>query len=315
MNSGQHSAGLTTGSVCPDRWQMSCFMALPSKFSTLSVMPARSRAANADGLNLQRLGGILNGLEGSPHGKSWIKVMRQMKKSKSDHTLALAKAGLSAIPVVGGSIASLVGDYIPTATQKSIDRALELLRNRLEELGDRIDVEAINKDDFAELFKSCYLSIVRSHRDNKLKAATAILANLFLREDDPDKLTYTELDHYARCVETLSSGAVEVLGMVVQMAHSGARITSEGEIDHEGRLDWRIESSRMNFSDLHRQSPQPSPHLLMGLIAELDRANLLYRGGAPAIETADYGNHPIRLTPLGTRFCKFLLEQDGTSCV
>ena len=241
--------------------------------------------------------------------------MRQMKKNKSDHTLALAKAGLSAIPVVGGSIASLVGDYIPTATQKSIDRALELLRNRLEELGDRIDVEAINKDDFAELFKSCYLSIVRSHRDNKLKAATAILANLFLREDDPDKLTYTELNHYARCVETLSSGAVEVLGMVVQMAHSGGRITSEGEIDHEGRLDWRIESSRMNFSDLHRQSPQHSPHLLMGLIAELDRANLLYRGGAPEIETADYGNHPIRLTPLGTIFCKFLLEQDGISCV
>ena len=70
MNSGQHSAGLTTGSVCPDRWQMSCFMALPSKFATLLVMPARSRAANADGLNLQRLGGMLNGLEGSPHGKS-----------------------------------------------------------------------------------------------------------------------------------------------------------------------------------------------------------------------------------------------------
>ena len=137
-------------------------------------MPGRSREANADGLNLQRLGGILNGLEGSPHGKSRIKVMRQMKKSKSDHTLAVAKAGLSAIPVVGGSIASLVGDYIPTATQKSIDRALELLRNRLEEFGDRIDVEAINKDDFAELFKSCYLSIVRSHRDNKLKAVPSI---------------------------------------------------------------------------------------------------------------------------------------------
>ena len=92
-----------------------------------------------------------------------------MKKNKSDHTLALVKAGLSAVPVVGGSIASLVGDYIPTATQKSTDRALELLQNRLEELAERIDVKAVNRDDFAELFKSCYLTIVRSHRDEKLR--------------------------------------------------------------------------------------------------------------------------------------------------
>ena len=87
-----------------------------------------------------------------------------MKKSKSDHTLALVKASLSAIPVVGGSIASLVGDYIPSSTERSIDRALELLRNRLEELGDRIDVGAVNKDDFAELFKrGLYTKVMKSH--------------------------------------------------------------------------------------------------------------------------------------------------------
>ena len=158
------------------------------------------------------------------------------------------------------------------------------------------------------MFKSCCLTIVRSHRDEKLRAATAILANLFLRENDSDKLTYTELDHHARCAETLSSGAVEVLGVVVQMAHSGPRFTSEGEIDREGRLDWTIESSRNNFSELQREFPQHSPHLLMGLIAELDRANLLHRTGAPVVETEGYGNHLIRLTPLGATFCKFLLE-------
>ena len=43
---------------------------VPSKFVTLSIMPARGRPANADGLNLQQLWGILTGREGSPHGKS-----------------------------------------------------------------------------------------------------------------------------------------------------------------------------------------------------------------------------------------------------
>lgn len=199
-------------------------------------------------------------------------------------------------------MASLVGDYIPTATQKSMERALEFLRIRLEELGDRIDIETVNRDDFAELFKSCYLAIVRSHRDNRLKAATGILANLLLRENDPEKLTYTELDHYARCVETLSSGAVEVIGKVVRIAHSRARLTEES------RLDWTIESFRINFSELQSEFPLYSPDLLMGLVAELDKANLLNRTGVPSIETADYGNHPIKLTPLGTKFCRFLLE-------
>lgn len=218
-----------------------------------------------------------------------------MKKGKSDHALAIVKAGISVVPVVGGPIASLVGDYIPTATQKSEDRALEFLRKRLEELGDRIDVEAVNKDDFAELFKSCYLTIIRSHRDEKLKAATAILANLLLREGDPDKLAYTELDHFSRCAETLSSGAIEVLAHVLQVAHS------------ERRADLAVMSHNMTFGDLNDRIPEYSPDLLMGLVAELDRANLLRRVGA-AIETTTYRNHQVALTPLGARFSRFLLE-------
>ena len=145
---------------------------------------------------------------------------------------------------------------------------MELLRERLEDLGDRIDVEAVDRDDFAELFKSCYLTIVRSHRDEKLRAATAILANLLLREGDPDKLMYSELDHFSRCAETLSSGAVEVLAYVVHVAHSEGRETPAGM------------SRGMSFGDLSSRIPEYSPELLMGLVAELDKANLLHRVGA-----------------------------------
>ena len=219
----------------------------------------------------------------------------RMRKDPSDHTLAAIRAGLSLVPGVGGALASLVSDYIPTATEKSRDRAIELLRRRLNELGERIDVAAVNRDDFAELFKSCYLSIVRSHREEKLRAATAILANLLLREGDPDKLSYTELDHFARCVETLSSGAVEVLGTVVHAARS------------EGRRDLETKSHNMNFGELNGQLHEYSPELLMGLVAELDRANLLHRS-EPSIQMAEYRNHQVTLTPLGMRFARFLLD-------
>ncbi len=171
---------------------------------------------------------------------------------------------------------------------------MELLSERVEELRDRIDAEAVDKDDFAELFKSCYLSIVRSHRDEKLKAATAILANLLLREGDPDKLTYTELDHFARCVETISSGAVEVLCIFVR--------------DPDLGLDRTMDSRRLNFGDIQPLFPQYSPDLLLGLISELDRANLLHRGSASGMEKLNYENIPVRITPLGKRFARFLLE-------
>jgi len=88
-------------------------------------------------------------------------------KEPRDHILAVCKAGISAVPVVGGPIASLIGDYIPTATQKIVRESIDMLGKRLEELGDRVDAEYVNKDEFAELFKSCYLILIRTHQEEK----------------------------------------------------------------------------------------------------------------------------------------------------
>src|SRR5580658_6466292 len=92
-------------------------------------------------------------------------VANAMTHSPKDHALAVIKAGINLIPVVGGPIASLIGDYVPTSTQAVIERSTELLAQKLDALKDRIDVEAVNKDDFSELFKSCYLVIVRTNRE------------------------------------------------------------------------------------------------------------------------------------------------------
>ncbi|OEU66532.1 MAG: hypothetical protein BA863_04775 [Desulfovibrio sp. S3730MH75] len=219
-------------------------------------------------------------------------------KNKSDLALALFKAGVSAVPVVGGSIASLVGDYIPSATEKSKNRAIELLEKRLKELEGRLDPSNVNKDQFAELFKSSYLSIVRSHNDAKLRAATNLIANILLEKGDIEKLSYTELDHFARCVENLSSGAIEVLSVAVRMAKKDRKVVLE------------TSDFRMNFSELKAMFSNMTPSLLMGLIGELDSANLLHRKGTPTITAGEYSNYPIELTLLGVRFVKHILGDD-----
>src|SRR6185312_7349915 len=101
---------------------------------------------------------------------------RTMKRTPVDHGIILGKALISAIPAVGGSLASLIGDYVPLSTQRSIEKATEFLRDQLERLRDRIDADAVDKDEFADLFKSYSAIVTRTARDEKLRAAASILA-------------------------------------------------------------------------------------------------------------------------------------------
>jgi len=214
----------------------------------------------------------------------------------SDHALIVIKAGLNAVPVVGGSIASLIGDYVPLSTQRSIERATELLSQRIGSLEGRIDTDTINKDEFSELFKSCYLIVVRTTHETKLRAAAAILANILLKQGDQDRLSYTELDHFVRCLDGLSIGAITVLGAV-------ENIIVRGKIspDSDGHQTIPFESLSEDLKTLE-------PSLLLGLVAESNAFNLLHLHGRPDIPTARYGNYPISLTPLGKRFVRSFLE-------
>lgn len=220
-----------------------------------------------------------------------------MAKEASEHALAVVKAGLNLIPGVGGAIASLVDDYIPTATQRNIERTLELLRQHLAMVEDRINVELVNKDEFAELFKSCALVIVRTHHEEKLRAAAGLLTNILLTPGDPEKLSYAELDHFIRCVESLSVGAIETLGRAYDLARKRAG---------DAALNKPVP---FEFADLQREMEDTSPHLLMGLVGELSGQNLVFMRGSPSIRTADYQNVPLEMTPLGARFVAYLLRE------
>lgn len=213
-----------------------------------------------------------------------------MSKQASDHALSVIKAGLSAVPFVGGPIASLISDYIPNATERSIRLAIDELKQYISFLEDRIDPNSVDKDEFSELFKSCYLVIIRTHQQEKRSAAVRLIANILLRDGDSDKLTYTELDHFVHCLNTLSIGAVKVLGHIVEV------------VRRSNPRDLEKISVSINFQDIKSETPEIAPDLLMGLIGELAGGNLLHIPSAPGIRTADYANYPVELTPIGGKF-------------
>jgi hypothetical protein len=205
-----------------------------------------------------------------------------------DAGLVTIKAIVNAIPVVGGSLASLI-ELIPTATQRDTEKAFGFLGEKINELQHRIDVDTVDQDEFAELLKSCLMVMARTHREEKLHAAANILANLLLRPEDPAKSSYEELDHLVRCLDALSIGAITVLGATRRAAAIPGT------------------PGRINFDQLRPQFSQMEASLLMSLASELNALNLLHIT-EPPLKTPDYANYTLELTPIGKRFVEQFIE-------
>jgi hypothetical protein len=214
------------------------------------------------------------------------------------HPLQYLKNIASMFPATG-LIVSGLDFYLTKHTQDSINLAFQYLDARIQFYGNRIDEDFVKNAEFVELFKSCYLSILRTHQREKLNAAASLIANMLLKEGDEEKLTYTQLDHFSRCIDFLSIGAIKTLIHAYHMAEKS---------DGRNRSSY---GSRVDFGRLHAAMPETEPALLMGLASELNAMNLFHMGGMQGVRVPDYGNHPIELTPLGSCFVKDFLMDSG----
>jgi hypothetical protein len=203
-------------------------------------------------------------------------------------------------------ISQAIDEYAGEAHEKAAERAAACIDDRLNALGDRIDVDLVRKEEFVDLFKNCAVIIDRTQYDEKLRAAANILGNALIRAGEPDKLSYVELDHFTRCVEQLSIGSLRVLGKAI------ARGTLPGVGRHGSEVHQR--NVRFDFSQLQSDVSEYDPYLLMGLLGELDTFGLLHLAGVPGVGHGShpYHNYPVETTPLGYKFMRFILEP-GTS--
>jgi hypothetical protein len=199
-----------------------------------------------------------------------------------DKILLYLRAGLSTAPFLGG-VAILLEEWVPKSTQKAMEMFIDELAGRVNELEDRMNLDTVNKDEFTELFKSCYLGVIRTTQETKIKMFAGIFANILLKEDDPNKSSYTELDHMVRTLEGLSIGALEVLCRVY-------------------RHCMKTNDNKFQFSDVRNAFGQHDASLVMGLINELTSANLIFDRGFWGVAEDNYDNYPYELTNLGKRF-------------
>jgi hypothetical protein len=213
-------------------------------------------------------------------------------KTAPPSTLYLCGLG-DAQPHFGGLIARLIDEVRPR-TQRSVERTMQLLEQKLSSFGNRIDPAQVNNEEFSELFKSCCLVVMRSHREEKLRAAANILANLLLQAGDSEKSSYEELDHLVRCLDALSTGAISVLGAVRYLVT---------------RTPTGI-GGNVHLPQLRDALPSIDPSLLMSLVSELRGLNLV-RVQEGGIRLPDDSQALIELTPIGERFAHRFIEGAG----
>ena len=220
----------------------------------------------------------------------------QPRQGTADHVVNMVKAALSSLPFTGG-IASLIADYVPRSTGRAIWQAIGFLNEKLQDLGDRIDTGGIDEDEFSDTVKSFLMTIQKTSQEEKLRGAANLLANVCLKDGESDKLPYTEIDHFFRCLESLSVGAIYVLGVVCKMVEArGTRKSPAGEYT-------------LTYGDIVPEINNLPPHTIISLMSELNSLNLL-RLETATISLATQGyqeNYQAFLTPMGVKFVKHVL--------
>ncbi len=207
---------------------------------------------------------------------------------KPDLMALVGKVFLGSVVPSGGALAELIAAALPNTTEKSLRAAMELLQGQCDYFRDRIDYELVKREEFAELFKTMVSTAARTHHEEKLRAATSIVGNLLLKPGDPAKQSYEELDHFGRCVDRLSIGAIIALGACRQLNDS---------ISFGVTKSFQVSAVHGRLRSVHNWDVS----FVEALLAELQSFNLVEVQNPP-IRPLEGGAGLVKLTPIGSRF-------------
>lgn len=209
--------------------------------------------------------------------------------------LGLAATGtlpkLTALYEFLGDLRSLYEKQSNDALLRQFGRELHRLRGRI------VDVQHRNEQlerHLSEVVTQALIIARRSHNPVKLEAAARLMANALLRDGDSELIEHAERQLFLNALESLSDAAIVLVVRVHQ------------NLSQQDKSKLQSELVRADFLEQRRALPQLEDSLLMGVVSELDRFNLLQKIGTPTVRTGNYDNYPIHITPLAVRFVRFV---------
>ena len=146
-----------------------------------------------------------------------------VKLTSSEVVQSSIKTGLEAIPIVGGSIASVLGDVL----EKKFDQMMEMLKrlkDRVSEIQDQLDSDYVRRDDFISLFEQAVKEYVNTPYSVKKEFIIGLVVSSMKGPGD-----YYERDYFLRKVVELSAVQLELL----KLYHDPEKAFISKDIDPE----------------------------------------------------------------------------------
>ena len=203
----------------------------------------------------------------------------------SDVFFALVEGGAQLEPTAAAASA-FVGSLVQSHINRQLEETQRVFREQLTQFQRRVDEDFVKEHELeiSEIAHYCVVTAARTVYEEKKRAAANILWNACFKPSDPDKVALNELDHFGRCLESLSLDAIHVLREAVRIKNP-----------HE------VTESRIS------RSLGIPEDLTVGLLRQLEACDFVLM----SFSSATYnGQHSltIRLRPLAQKFVSYVLD-------
>lgn len=207
------------------------------------------------------------------------------------------KALASAIPSLGGVLASLMSDLQNIRKEKRFVEFLEGMKSDLVGLNDRVNQEFVSKEDFLDIFEQTSKKIIDERQEKKREAFRNILANSMLSSN----ITYDEVEEYLTITETLRPEHLLVLKILKDPI--GYDETTGNRVGKGGGFSASLGQI------MRKLLPDWDESVIVEVLAELENKRFI-KDMAKSLKVmmTDQGiNHLTgQMTQKGMRFCDFV---------
>lgn len=216
-------------------------------------------------------------------------------KEISDHVRAIGVAAVSAIPIIGGPLATLIQEYVPATMQKRQATILKTLSDELKRLESRINDEKFRSEAFNLTFiKTAKLMLVEQNEE-KLEAFKAIILNDAITSEEN-----FEKEFFVAITNSLTGNHIRVLKILEN---------PEKFVNNDSELSKRFENIYMG--GLGSLLELPMRPLVRGhleaILDDLHQKGLCSIGrNGYAITTTKSGILQKKTTDIGERYIKFI---------
>ena len=139
------------------------------------------------------------------------------KTSKLDIIRNSVIAAIAGIPIIGGSIASLAEDFIPSQKEKRLIAFITRLSQDVEAIKDKIKSDKVNTDEFAFVFEKTLKGVLDNWQQDKIDCYRAIFINALTGKDD---LTDEEQELFIQLLDSLTVRHIKIMAFIYQQNSS-----------------------------------------------------------------------------------------------